>query len=253
VNGYAQLCTPQRDHLFRGVRPGVPHLHVCARGPAVRHRHLEPPLRARQPYHRVRRQHRGDRAGSAQRRRPVPCAHRRTGRLAHLRIRSHCAARPPEDRPVPPVRAMHRWALHPEPAEGPAPAHRMRRDCTAHTASYYLSTLIKVSISIEPQQETGGSNLLNDRIAPGCSYPVAGPPVHVADAALCGEGGKLVAAATAGMSAKVIRSGGPRRDLAGRLCVPGTGRKRSPRSRRPQRRGQQHRVRSGSAIRRWKK
>src|SRR6266446_8271529 len=32
---HAKLYTPRRFHLLRGVRPGVPHPHVRARGPDV--------------------------------------------------------------------------------------------------------------------------------------------------------------------------------------------------------------------------
>ena len=50
------------------------------------------------------------------------------------RGRPHRPARPPGDRPVPPVRPVHRRVLHHEPAEGPAPAHRVRRARAAHRA-----------------------------------------------------------------------------------------------------------------------
>ena len=63
--------TPRRFHLLRGVRPGLPHPHVRARWPAVDHRCLAPPLRSREPHHRVHRELPGDRHGSAQCWRPV--------------------------------------------------------------------------------------------------------------------------------------------------------------------------------------
>src|SRR5262245_41816250 len=132
---HAKLYTPRRFHLLRGVRSGVPHPHVRTRWPDVGHRRLEPLLRAREPYHRVRRQLPGDRDGSAQRWRPVPRAHHCAGWLAHLRCRPHRPARPPGDRPVPPLWSVHRWAFHPEPAEGPAPTHRVRRDRPEYRAS----------------------------------------------------------------------------------------------------------------------